>query len=225
MSSEATTWAIAQRVGDPCRKLILLGLANVASKTGEHSFPLVATLADEAECSSRTVHRHLRLLEESGLIARGDQRFVEHLRRDRRPIVWDLSMSRGDNLTCREGSRGDTEGGHGVTNHEIAPHIETMKPSRRQVDEGFLAFWALCPKKTKKRDALRCYERAVKRADRDTGQAIWNINSGMQRYAKQRANSDPRYTAHPSSWLNADRWLDEEAVDPRSDPNWFPAEI
>jgi hypothetical protein len=35
--------------------------------------------------------------------------------------------------------------------------------------------------------------------------------AGAMRYAAERQGQDPRYTAHPATWLNAGRWADEAA--------------
>ncbi|WP_308196321.1 helix-turn-helix domain-containing protein [Nocardioides bruguierae] len=93
MSIEAMTWALSVKVGDPRGKLVLQSLANHAHKDGRHAFPSKATMAEDAECSERTVVRILQRLQAQGLIRQGDQRQVAYIRADRRPTVWDLAMS------------------------------------------------------------------------------------------------------------------------------------
>src|SRR5699024_2350243 len=51
-------------------------------------------IAERARCTSRTVRNHLQKLEDDGLISRGDQQHVAHIRKDRRPIVWDLNLDK-----------------------------------------------------------------------------------------------------------------------------------
>lgn len=75
---------------DPLAKWVLMGIANHADAHGRNAFPSQATLAEYAECSDRSVRRKLSELEALGVIARGDQRLVSHLPRDRRPVVWDI---------------------------------------------------------------------------------------------------------------------------------------
>lgn len=77
---------------EPIARLVLIGLANHAADDGTGARPSVATLAEYAGCSVRSVHNKLDVLREVGLIRRGDQRAVGHLRADRRPVVWDLNM-------------------------------------------------------------------------------------------------------------------------------------
>ena len=93
------SWALKDApVPDPVAHLILIGLADHAADDGSNARPSRATLADYAHVTARTVGTKLKLLEESGVIRRGDQQQVAHLRSDRRPVVWDLNLAamRGD---------------------------------------------------------------------------------------------------------------------------------
>lgn len=99
MSIRAMSWALKDApVPDPVAHLILIGLADHAADDGTNARPSRATLADYAHVTSRTVGTKLKLLEETGVIRRGDQQQVAHLRSDRRPVVWDLNLAlvRGD---------------------------------------------------------------------------------------------------------------------------------
>lgn len=113
------TWALNADVGDSTRKLVLIGYANHAHKDGRNSWASKETIAEYVNCSAKTVRRHVAALIAEGWIREGDQDQVAHLRADRRPIVYDLAMTkatrrewaaeaRGDNLTGRESERPDT---------------------------------------------------------------------------------------------------------------------
>ena len=120
MSIEAMVWALTKAQTDnAAEKLVLLSLANFAGRGDEPfsgSYPSVRTIARQAGCSERTVHRHLTSLENKGLICRGNQSMANGIRGDRRPIVWDISGHlRGDNMTGRDV--------HGVTS--VAPRHDT----------------------------------------------------------------------------------------------------
>ncbi|MFI1914545.1 helix-turn-helix domain-containing protein [Nocardia sp. NPDC020380] len=95
MSVEAMAWALigAPDVGGR-EQVVLIGLANHAHADGTFSYPSHATLAAYARCDKRTVRRAIASLETKGLIERGDQRAVDHLPPDRRPIVWNLLLDR-----------------------------------------------------------------------------------------------------------------------------------
>ena len=68
--------------------------------------------------------------------------------------------------------------------------------------EAFNAFWSAYPLKVGKGAALKAYQKALRRASAD------EILSGVCRYATD-PNRKPGFTAHASTWLNADRWQDE----------------
>ncbi|MCI1673169.1 MAG: helix-turn-helix domain-containing protein [Bifidobacterium tibiigranuli] len=84
-------------VGKDCAaRVILYALADHEDPRGRGAYPSVRTLAELSHLSMRTVQRKLDELEEMGIIRRGDQRLVSHIRADRRPVVRDLSMSKSD---------------------------------------------------------------------------------------------------------------------------------
>lgn len=93
MSIEAMTWALSADVGDPTRKLALVGWANHAHKDGRNAWASQATVAEYVGCSSKTIGRHVKVLLAEGWIREGDQGQVAHLRADRRPVVYDLAMT------------------------------------------------------------------------------------------------------------------------------------
>jgi DNA-binding HxlR family transcriptional regulator len=140
VSLEAQVW-IAQLPMDACglaEYRVLHKLADVAAKDGSRAWRNVSSkhdergMAEELGCSARTVQRALRSLEVLGLIKRGDQKFVQHIRADRRPTVWDLPLTHWvkpaatpelDGVTTGvtpsepvdNSPRGDSPGLHGVT--------------------------------------------------------------------------------------------------------------
>jgi hypothetical protein len=103
MSVQALAWAIEDAPGVPAELVsLLIGLANHADETGRGAWPSLALLAEYTRKSERQVRRGLRELELLGLIRPGDQRITGHIRPDRRPPVYDLSMERaGARLAAR----------------------------------------------------------------------------------------------------------------------------
>lgn len=92
MSWQAYAAVSGKRIGSGTAKLVLLELANHAKADGTAAWPSKATMAETAECDTKTVQRNLRKLEAAGWIRRGDQQLVAHLRADRRPVVYDIAM-------------------------------------------------------------------------------------------------------------------------------------
>lgn len=93
------TWAMEQQaVTDSLARHVLLCLANYADNAGKAAFPSAGTLATDTGMSVRSIHNKLELLEECGLIVKGNQAIVAAYieRGDRRPVCYDLSMPKKD---------------------------------------------------------------------------------------------------------------------------------
>lgn len=119
MSLKAMLWVLESApVANHVELAILFALADRAADDGTAAWPAQSWIATRSRCSSRTVIRHLKNLEADGVIRRGDQNLVSHLRPDRRPVVWDINLrlgpdaprttGRGDSVSPREEPRGDS---------------------------------------------------------------------------------------------------------------------
>lgn len=100
------SWALSlptQSLKDSSARHVLLCLANYAGSNGAGAFPSASTLAQDTGLSERTVRYKLDDLEKSGLIQKGNQAIAAvHIdRHDRRPVVYDLQLSRGANPAPR----------------------------------------------------------------------------------------------------------------------------
>ncbi len=73
---------------------VLLKLANVAAQDGSRAWRNMYEVAEELGVSVRSVQRAVKALEAHRLIVRGEQRHVDHIRGDRRPVVYDLNMEK-----------------------------------------------------------------------------------------------------------------------------------
>lgn len=98
-------------------------------------------------------------------------------------------------------------------NHEPIPDSKPdHKPDNKLIahseHDQFDEFWREAPRKVGKGQARKAWKAALKKADADT------IIAGMRRFAGERRGQDPQYTAHPSTWLNGERWLDEATARP-----------
>lgn len=94
------SWALSlptESLKDSSARHVLLCLANYAGSNGAGAFPSASTLAQDTGLSERTVRYKLDDLEKSGLIQKGNQAIAAvHIdRHDRRPVVYDLQLSRG----------------------------------------------------------------------------------------------------------------------------------
>lgn len=98
MSMQAMTWVMTDApVGADTRaRVVLYALANFARPDGTGAYPSIATLVALSHLPKRTVQLKLAQLEANGVIRRGDQRIVAHIRADHRPVVRDLAMEEVD---------------------------------------------------------------------------------------------------------------------------------
>ena len=85
-----------------------------------------------------------------------------------------------------------------VTTPETETETETETDKRLLFDQ----FWKTYPLKVGKGAALKAFQKAIRTTDADI------IIKGALRY-KLDPNRSQAYTAHASTWLNAQRWLDE----------------
>jgi hypothetical protein len=87
--------------------------------------------------------------------------------------------------------------------------VRASKPTRtkREIDEAFARFWEVYPRREAKQAAVKAWAKLAK----DPAIDLEAVVAGAERFrddgARQRA--ELRFTAHPASWLNAHRWLDE----------------
>lgn len=100
------TWVLQHAVGvdkhtgqlvdvPPHLIAVLLGLANHAHADGTAAFPGQPQLAHYARKTDRAVRGDLTKLRELKVIRLGNQRLVDHIPADERPVVYDLAMERG----------------------------------------------------------------------------------------------------------------------------------
>ena len=91
-------------------------------------------------------------------------------------------------------------------NSEPKPEQQTLPAARDRADPyaaaGFAEFWDCYPRQVAKRAAARAYVAAIRR-----GADPAAVIKGACRY-RDDPGRDPRFTQHPATWLNADRWLD-----------------
>jgi hypothetical protein len=86
---------------------------------------------------------------------------------------------------------------------------EKSKPKTPDEDPEFDAFWAAYPRKIDRKDALKAWGRAIKRAKPPT------IMAGLAAYS---FSEEEKFRPHPATWLNNDRWVVEDVPVPRAAP-------
>lgn len=82
------------------------------------------------------------------------------------------------------------------------------EPRCSEIDAEFEQFYTRYPRKRSRGYALRAFRTARKKA------TFAEIMAGLERY---KFSPDPAYQPHPATWLNGERWNDEE-LDLAADP-------
>jgi hypothetical protein len=107
------------------------------------------------------------------------------------------------------GTKRDRHKTGGRIEHHPSEHYETEHQTRTLVrkpvddhDPLFDEFWTTYPRRSAKGAARRAWSRAAAVTDPHA------IIAGAARYASD-PNREDTYTAHPATWLNGERWLDE----------------
>lgn len=233
MSVQAIAWVLDGHPSKGAQRLVMIALANHANDEGE-CWPKVATIAREANLNEQHTRRCLADLEAAGWITRvingADSRRV---RSNRRANLYRLLALDGGTSARTHGPRtrdvGTSEctdrvraevppqGARGSTtpigNRQVEPSVEPSAASSQlelvaedltpAAPDPFDIFWSTYPRRVGKDAARKAFAKAIDRAPVDA------VLAGAERYAAQRANQDPSYTAHPSTWLNQGRWMDE----------------
>ncbi len=93
--------------------------------------------------------------------------------------------------------------------------IEDVPMVRRKPTEAeFERWWATYPLKVGKIAARQSFDRAWGRVEGDPDGRVLTLVAATERYAQAKAaeGRGSRFTAHPTTWLNEGRWLDETPI-------------
>jgi len=89
---------------------------------------------------------------------------------------------------------------------------EEKEKKERAFARDFEAFWNACPKKVAKPKAKASFRTALKTA------TVEDLIAAMRGYAASQAGQDQKFTLHPTTWLNQQRWLDD-GIAPKAEPD------
>jgi len=85
------------------------------------------------------------------------------------------------------------------------PYIEEVKKKNiiDADDAAFEEWWIHYPRKVSKGQARKAYKTALKKTDHDT------LIAAVKAFSASVAETEAQFIAHGSTWLNGERWLDE----------------
>lgn len=217
------TWMIAESdLSGPA----LLVFAALASRAGFESIhPGQELLAREARCSVRRVRDAIRELEEADVIERVERRtrggsrasdgYV--LKSGKRPSRVADSQPAGRAASGNQPAENDTPTGRFRQNAEGIPLIEittreiSTNARERSVEELFEEWWKTYPRKVGKGTARTSYVSASRKLGAGFREILLE---GVARYVEtlKLAGTEARFIAHPSTWLNGERWADDHSA-------------
>jgi hypothetical protein len=247
MSVRVLTWVWDHSASQGTDRLVLLALADSADDSGS-CWPSMLTISRKAKVSERTARRAIRTLEDAGEVrsVRGGGMTSNRYRIMLDPRVQVVPDNPGQsdppvNVTPGTDDRGGqsdpaTKTGKGtqtspvnVTGADTGDRGTVNRASKNKnsppteeapkvsTDPRFVEFWDACPKKVGKADAFRRYQLTIR-----SGVSSAQVLEGIRRYALSVRDTDPKFIAHPATWLHQGRWDDETTAGKQADrpPGW-----
>jgi len=240
MAYQATNWAWGLNL-PMSQKFTLIALADMSDENFS-CYPGQKKLAGMVGVSVATVRRAIHALEAMGLITRQTQYKNDGYRSSDRyhlavgvvPVGVTVDVEDPDEAEAVEpesqGAESQVANSHlpncQVTSTTISPlidddltaqidraeesfinHQESLDSPKLSIDQKFDAFWAGYPRKVSKGQAKPAFKAALKRT---TFEKI--LEAQVEHVRKLGPKPDPAFVPYPKTWLNADHWLDEDAV-------------
>ncbi len=185
---------------------VYVGIAAHAECATGKAFPASKTLARYANISERKTRLCIDSLEAFG--------YIEVDRQPGLPHTYSLlpppSMTPAPGAAVETGTSAPDDP---PPRHLTTPHKEEREPSNEkppvvpqegdESDADFAAFWSVFPRKVAIGQARKAWRTATKKAAAET------ITAGAIHYAGAVRGEEPKYVAHPSTWLNGERWKDQ----------------
>jgi hypothetical protein len=197
-------WVIDADISDRAVRVYAI-LARYADSETLQAFPSRETLAKRARCHWRSIDRAIDELVKLGAVTKTHRKngdaYQSNIYTLRRVLPM---MSRGVDTDVQgvvtPVSRGVDTDVHLTRTTELEPkNVELLNDISRKFDQ----FWAVYPRKKGKGQARTAFEKALTKTDIDT------ILAGVEAYKEHEDMYDPQFIAHPSTWLNGERWEDE----------------
>ncbi|MFJ2713019.1 helix-turn-helix domain-containing protein [Pseudomonas sp. NPDC087346] len=205
MSMDLMVKVLKTKVGNPLRKLVLIKLADNANDQGE-CWPSYQHIADQCEIDRSTVRRHIKNLNEQGLLRienregpKGNSSNLYYL------TLWGVGT---ESTPVGPESTGGVGTESTRTSHLSEPVNEPKPMGTTGSMEGFEQFWKLYPKKKSRKDAAKAW---AKLKPNEELRQILITALGSHCVSEDWAKDGGRYIPNAATWLNGERWHDELA--------------
>ena len=199
-------WVLDLDISNRALRLYAI-LMRYADKDTHKAFPSRKTLAGRLRCSAASVDRASMELIDAGLLSKEQRHnnslvYTLHSSPVQTPIITHDDTLSSPVMTAI------------VTGDDLT---RTTKPepieqeSLNDISHNFDQFWKLYPRKVGKGKARQAFEKALEKTDIDI------ILAGVEAYVYHEGYNDMEFIAHPTSWLNGERWDDEYDTPLRKD--------
>lgn len=190
-------WALDLPTGE---KIVLLSLADNANDAG-HCWPSMAQIAKRAGMTTRGAQLIIQRLVAAGHLTRAEVpgkgcNYRVHPRTTFTPELASPANETADTPERRSDKSSRT------TSKKIKA-TPSSSPRVLAIVGDFDAFWLAYPRKVGRGAAERAYLKVCRVVPPD------KILAAAHAYAASRADEDPQFTAHPTTWLNQGRYDDQ----------------
>jgi DNA-binding transcriptional regulator YhcF (GntR family) len=192
-------WVLDLDISDRALRLYAI-LMRYADKDTHKAFPSRKTLAERLKCSPASVDRASMELVEAALMSK-EQRYNNSLvytLHTSSPVTTPI-ITHDDTLSSPVTTAISTGDDLTITTKREPKEQELLNDISTKFDQ----FWEVYPRKVGKGKARQAFEKALEKTDIDT------ILAGVQAYVHHEGYNDMEFIAHPTSWLNGERWDDE----------------
>ena len=183
-------------------RLVLLAIADHCNPAGI-AWPSLSRLAQYANVDKSNVSRAIKTLIQIGELERVGytKSFSGATKYKVRVVRRRTSAETQPSADAHWGGSAETHQGVVRTRTTNRHRTKYLEPSLKNIKKKCLfdEFWKQYPKRVAKGAALKSYKRAIKKTPHET------IMAGLAKY-----DPDPNYICNPSTWLNQERWLDEQ---------------
>ncbi|MER5608306.1 Lrp/AsnC family transcriptional regulator [Micromonospora tulbaghiae] len=114
----------------------LMSLSKRADPDGCNAYQSYPTIARRARIDAKTVYRRCKEMEKRGILKRGDQSVVAHIRADERPVVWDIQIPYSWFPNLKRINAWRAEHGKGPLTPEDRPDLGPAPEKKRRADAG-----------------------------------------------------------------------------------------
>jgi hypothetical protein len=219
VSIEAVSLVLNKSKATGRAKLVLLGIANHLGDQG--AWPAISTLARYANASERSVKRDIQELIDLGEL-RVEVQNAPTQNQYKTNLYWitiPAGVTDSASGVTAQVSRGDRLGKSGVTPVGTQNINITIKETSIETSkDDFEKFWNLYPKKVAKADALKAWNKAIKRKTADELLKLTKVYS-------EGKLPDQTYIPYPASWLNKELYESVEVAEAKPLPKLFVGRI